>query len=279
MNTLSIRMPSAGLLLSLALLAPGASATPVTILDENFNDVTGMSGATTVRPVSSVLTDTPNPLPGALWSASSGADANTGIRRTDNNINANLTNSFGSFFTPVSGTNNFLVLGDQVGPNTGVANQGVFGFALPFTVPSGATSINVSFDWGFSGDDTSSTAGIEDIFTVGIAGSGFEINSPMSPAYTILSQTSPNTSGVAGFNLTGQVDVAILSGLLPPAAAGDLRYLVFGLSEHTSTATNTAAGIDNIHISAVPIPAALWLFGSALAGIGSVARRRNVVAG
>ena len=259
--------------LSLALIANAANATPVTLLDENFNDVTGMTLATTVRPVSSVLTDAPNPLPGGLWSASSGTNDNVGIRRTDNNINVNLSNSFGSFF-PVSSTNNFLVLGDQVGPNTGVANAGVFGFALPFAVPTGATSIDVSFDWAFSGDDTSTTAGVEDLFTAGIAGNGFSISSPMSPAQTLLSQTSPNTTGFTGFNNNGQVNATIALGSLPPEAAGNLRYLVFGLSEHVNTATNTAVGIDNIRITAVPVPAALWLFGSALASMGIVGRRR-----
>ena len=247
-----------------------------TLLDENFNDVTGMSFLSTVRPVSSVLTDTPNPLPGALWSASSGTNDNVGIRRTDNNINANLTNSFGSYF-PISSTNNFLVIGDQVGPNTGVANQGIFGFALPFSVPTGATSIDVSFDWAFSGDDTNSTAGVEDLFTAGIAGNGFSINSPMSPAYTLLSQTSPNTTGFTGFNNNGQVNATIALGSLPPAAAGNLRYLVFGLSEHANTATNSAVGIDNIKVSAVPVPAAVWLFGSAMLGMIGMRRRHQSV--
>ena len=247
-----------------------------TLLDENFNDVTGMSLATTVRPVSSVLTDTPNPLPGALWSASLGTNDNVGIRRTDNNINANLTNSFGSYF-PISSTNNFLVIGDQVGPNTGVANQGIFGFALPFSVPTGATSIDVSFDWAFSGDDTNSTAGVEDLFTAGIAGNGFSINSPMSPAYTLLSQTSPNTTGFTGFNNNGQVTATIALGSLPAAAAGNLRYLVFGLSEHSDLATNSAVGIDNIKVSAVPLPAAVWLFGSAMLGMIGMRRRHQSV--
>ena len=245
-----------------------------TVLDEHFNDVTGMSSFSTVRPVSSVLGDTPNPLPDALWSASSGTNDNVGIRRTDNNINVNLSNSFGSYF-PVSSTNNFMVLGDQVGPNTGVANQGVFGFALPFSVPAGSTSIDVSFDWAFAGDDTSTTPGVEDLFTAGIAGNGFNMSSPMTPASTLLSQTSPNTTGFTGFNINGQVNATIALGSLPPAAAGNLRYLVFGLSEHANTATNSAVGIDNIKVSAVPVPAAIWLFGSAVMGLIGVGRRKQ----
>ena len=253
----------------------GVHASAVSLLDENFNDVTGMTLATTVRAVQSVLTDTPNPLPGAQWSASSGTNDNVGIRRTDNNINANLTNSFLSFF-PQSATNNFLVMGDQVGPNTGVANQGVFAFALPFSTVTGTTNINVSFDWAFAGDDTSSTAGVEDLFKVGIAGSGFSINSPMSPANTLVSQTSPSTSA---FNVNGHYNTSIALNSLPTAATGNIRYLVFGLSEHANLATNSAVGIDNIKITAnvsqVPLPGAVWLFGSALVGFVGVSRRKQ----
>lgn len=36
----------------------------------------------------------------------------------------------------------------------------------------------------------------------------------------------------------------------------------------------TVAQIDNINVSAVPIPAAVWLFGSALAGLGWLRRKR-----
>jgi hypothetical protein len=38
----------------------------------------------------------------------------------------------------------------------------------------------------------------------------------------------------------------------------------------------TAVEIDNINVSAVPIPAAVWLFGSALAGLGWMRRKQAV---
>jgi hypothetical protein len=276
-QTIKLSLAVAGLCLA----TMTAQAQTVTLLDENFNDVTGMNLASTVRAVQSVLTDTPNPLPGALWSASSGASVdNVGIRRTDNNINVNLSNSFGSFF-PVSSTNKFLVMGDQVGPNTGVANAGIFGFALPFSTVTGTASFNVSFDWAFAGDDTSLVAGVEDLFKVGIAGNGFSISNPMSPTISLLSQTSPNTTGFTGFNSTGQFNSAITLSALPATATGDIRYLVIGLSEHTNTATNSAIGIDNIKITAnvapVPVPGAVWLFGSALVGFISVSRRNKSI--
>lgn len=255
-----------------------AQAQTVTLLDENFDDVTGMNLATTVRPVSSVISDAPNPLPGALWSASTGTNDNVGIRRTDNNINANLTNSFGSFF-PVSSTNKFLVIGDQVGPNTGVANSGVFGFALPFSLPTGTTNIVVSFNWAFAGDDSSTATGIEDLFTVSIAGSGFSINNPISLSNTLLSKSSSNASNFLQYGLGGG---AVVPASLPAAAMGNLYYLVFGLSEHANTATNSAIGIDNIKITAnvapVPVPAAVWTFLGGFMGLLALGKRNRPAA-
>ena len=35
----------------------------------------------------------------------------------------------------------------------------------------------------------------------------------------------------------------------------------------------TSVEIDNVNVSAVPIPAAVWLFGSALAGLGWLRRK------
>ena len=39
--------------------------------------------------------------------------------------------------------------------------------------------------------------------------------------------------------------------------------------------TGTVVEIDNINVSAVPIPAAVWLFGSALAGLGWMRRKQT----
>ena len=39
----------------------------------------------------------------------------------------------------------------------------------------------------------------------------------------------------------------------------------------------TAVEIDNINVAAVPIPAAVWLFGSALTGLGWLRRKQTVL--
>jgi hypothetical protein len=48
-----------------------------------------------------------------------------------------------------------------------------------------------------------------------------------------------------------------------------------GLSYITADGLGAAPGIDNVQLNAVPIPAAVWLFGSALAGLGWLRRRQT----
>lgn len=52
-----------------------------------------------------------------------------------------------------------------------------------------------------------------------------------------------------------------------------LSYL--GVSRLELDFTNVSGAVDNIEISAVPLPAAFWLFGSAIAAFGFVARREH----
>ncbi|NOU15464.1 MAG: VPLPA-CTERM sorting domain-containing protein [Methylococcaceae bacterium] len=53
----------------------------------------------------------------------------------------------------------------------------------------------------------------------------------------------------------------------------------FGYLENTNTATNGAIGVDNIkiaaNVSAVPVPGAVWLLGSGLAGLVGLQRRKK----
>jgi hypothetical protein len=59
-------------------------------------------------------------------------------------------------------------------------------------------------------------------------------------------------------------------------------YLVAGvagpstvLSFRSTQTDNDGAIIDNVSVNAVPVPAAVWLLGSALLGVGVIARRRT----
>jgi len=243
---------------------PSAAA----LIDENFNDVTGLSGAGSTRSIQDTLSGNPSQLPpGTLWFALNAGDVN--VRRADNPINTGaVALGFDSFFSPADSGNKFLVLGDRDGPINGPPNGGLFAFAVPFTVPAGATHINVSFDWAFDGVDTNN--GAQDRFVAGILGDGFIINNPTAIVSPLVNQTGPSFAA-------GHVDSTLAVGSLPtPIPILGTRYLVFGLSESLAINTNSAAGIDNIMVSAVPVPAAVWLFGSALMGMGVIGRRKAV---
>lgn len=81
------------------------------------------------------------------------------------------------------------------------------------------------------------------------------------------------------------VPLAVGAAVLSDWAQFDLAGLgaVFGLnftlasSDSGQFGINTPAyfAMDNIQVAAVPVPAALWLFGSALIGLAGVSRRRS----
>jgi hypothetical protein len=70
-----------------------------------------------------------------------------------------------------------------------------------------------------------------------------------------------------------------ISGDVVDLGQGDWLNLVkfrYRISYPSATPVPAIIEIDNIVVSAVPIPAAVWLFGSALAGLGWMRRRKTV---
>ncbi len=64
-----------------------------------------------------------------------------------------------------------------------------------------------------------------------------------------------------------------------PVGTGDwlnLESVTFRAEGNNTGLGFSAVEVDNIVISAVPVPAAVWLFGSALAGLGWIKRKQNV---
>ena len=91
----------------------------------------------------------------------------------------------------------------------------------------------------------------------------------------------PAVSVPADFQITGYyagggtiavdltLDQNVLSYEFDPAWS-NLDQVVFG----TASGSLFFHGVDNITVSAVPVPAAAWLFGSALAGLGWIRRKQ-----
>ncbi len=257
-----------------------AHAETVTLLDENFDDASSAN-------IQSLLSSNPTSLPsGTLWSSTTNANAVNLRLGTDsiNTYNAGnplqrfaLTAADVNFFLPATAANKFLVMGDDSGQLAGSPSAGTFGFAMPFTLASGATDITVSFDWVFSAFLLGSATPDTDQFKVGIGGNGFGIAAPLSTNATVLDQSiygSGKTHGPDSVTL----DVASLG----TADANGRYWLSFGFFENASTSVNSAVGIDNIKITAnvapVPVPAAVWTFLSGFMGLLALNKRKRFAA-
>ena len=98
-----------------------------------------------------------------------------------------------------------------------------------------------------------------DLLLAGCASGGVSCNGSESISGTLAGGGAADLSGAVG---TGDwlnlVSVTF-------AATGD----GFGYG------SGTIAQIDNVNVSAVPVPAAVWLFGSALAGLGWMRRKQS----
>lgn len=243
-----------------ALSWSSAQADTVTLLDQNFD--TGMPSSAQTLGGTSV-----NLRPGT----------NTINTYNAGNPNQRFSLAANTTFFDNSAGNQFLVLGDDSGQLAGSPDNGTFGFATPFSLASGTTDITVSFDWVFSAFVLGGTGGSTDQFKVGIGGAGFDINSPLATSVTILDQSIPSAGKFYG---PDTVNLAVAS--LGAADANGNYWLSFGLLENTGTnpTTNSAVGIDNIKITAnvapVPVPGAVWLLGSALAGLIGLQKRKAI---
>lgn len=239
---------------TLGMVSLSASAA-VVLLDENFDDVTGLSNPASVRTVASILGRTPTQLPDGTTIRPSDSPA-INIRRGDSAINLSGGSSgFNSFFD-TSSANRFLVLGDDNGAIGGSPNSGTFWIRMPFSLRPDSASITISFDFAFNGVDTSSAT---DYFSASIIGdTRYELFLIPSPLF-------------ASMNFSTLINVADLP-------KGPLA-LEFQLVEAAGTGTNTAVGIDNILITnashaSVPEPLTLVLFAGGLFAL-AITRRKH----
>lgn len=93
---------------------------------------------------------------------------------------------------------------------------------------------------------------------------------------------TPGVEYIVGSHLDGDVATALFGGngiVDPRVTVIDVRYSSFGsgfgFPDITDSGTDGAAFLGgNFQLTPVPLPAAAWLFGSGLAGIGALARRR-----
>ncbi len=147
------------------------------------------------------------------------------------------------------------------------------------------TAGQTAWTTGVGQDNISALGQVLGQFPFYAAGVGFDTNAAENPGYSVAAggqgyagggqwvgyveaNLNRDTSGVNGEEME-----LWLKGYTQNDGFGPSLDLLLG------TATlNLAGGTGSIHISSVPVPAAVWLLGSALVGLGGVARRRRAQA-
>jgi hypothetical protein len=129
----------------------------------------------------------------------------------------------------------------------------------------GATSFSVHFDylWQVALNDSNKGDTFGALFT-------YESNSQLVSEAFLTQSAENGFVGLQSFN-----DIVTLNSV---PDFGSLT-IEFFLLEHSSLPTpGTRVHLDNVAVSAVPIPAAAWLFGSALVGFFGLSRRKSAQA-
>jgi len=123
---------------------------------------------------------------------------------------------------------------------------------------------------------------------IGLAGGPFEMVQVGGGVFSIYSLDMLDDSVGDGLNVTGYLQgggqVSATFTLPAPSSVLVLTTFSFGsewqgLTSISMSTINTSGSppvLDNIVVTAVPIPAAVWLFGSALAGLGWLRRKQPV---
>lgn len=246
------------------------AASSQTLLDENFQDVTGVG--TTQRTVTNINNINPTQLDGSplpTFSNNAGTGTGTGgdasnasfnVRKGNNIINGLGNNGFDSFFGTID--NQFLVIGDNTGDLGGSANGGTrLGASstmnLTFTLDSisliNPKFLDISFDYAF---DANNTNNLDDFIATLVLSDLSTIN--------LINHTAPNSTTRGNFNWS--IDYTTLA--FPPS------NLNFKLIEGRNTGSS-AVGLDNIKVTArIPEPGVLSLLGISLLGLGMSRRQK-----
>lgn len=239
-----------------------ASAGVISLIDEDFQDVTGVTSSATVVTVQSVLAGNPAEIDGnpTRIVAGEATEASFTVRRWNNAIDGSGPITFGDsdFDNFFGGTpNQFLVIGDNgaaIGgePNGQTASATstlIFDLGL---LPSSAQELQIVLDFVFDANITTNT----DDFLVSLVLAD-------SSVVNLLSYAAP------GADSRGTLDATI--NLADLAAAP--TSLSLSLFEENGRG-DSAVGIDNLRVSAVPEPSSLLLGAIGLLGLVWSRQRR-----
>lgn len=152
--------------------------------------------------------------------------------------------------------------------NTGIASAAFItgGMGIIGNYDADATTLTLNTAIG--------TSGLDDIgATVGFGTGGFINNGSISLA-TFVPVTDVFTIGGWQLDLTSLTIVDQTVSLLTLKGTGLLSGNGFSSAAATWTFSSQGASSYSMSITAVPVPAAMWLFGSGLIGLIAVARKK-----
>ncbi len=180
-------------------------------------------------------------------------------------VNASLITN-GTFDTDLSGWDIDATTG--VTPVTGEARIGQPGspgyaiFSQTFDIAAGTTSLSIGFDylWQINAPTT------PDEFTVSLS---YESNTG-TQTISLLDEWSDS----ATFANERYDAVIAIDNLSVGLGNGMISFM---LQENIDT-SGTRVHLDNVAVSAVPVPAAIWLFGTALVGLVGFGKRKSKAA-
>jgi hypothetical protein len=167
----------------------------------------------------------------------------------------------GTFDTDLSGWTETGIGADWV---AGAANLGQPGTPGPSTFSQSfeLTNANVAGSFSFEWQVTPPT-GTQDVFSVDLE---YQTTGGGTATVTLFGEGSD--SGQFGTTVSQGFSTALTDFAVGTAT------LIFSLQEFNDP-NGTRVRLDNVALSQVPLPAAAWLFGSALLGLLTVARRRQ----
>ena len=181
----------------------------------------------------------------------SAASFTSGDLNVDEYVNA--SNAFGGFYL-----SDIVRQNDIFNINSGgTANWDAGTLTLTYSVGSGTIDSNDGASYSGANLDVSNT-----------------LNGSIDHNYDCSGAAIVCNAVAAGDGSTSAADMAVFSLVFTDVSLSEFNGTVTLFAKGANLETNTVYSINGV--SEVPVPAAAWLFGSALVGLAGVARKRSI---
>lgn len=209
---------------------------------------------------------TPDSVTGAYKSVTNPTGASGSVLQLDFGV----LPGFSSTFSSVGSTTDYMVVAQSAQPSGALFTESSASQAAQLTA-----SALTTLQSGISGEAAN--------WENNAAGTGTAIDTNGTTNYSAIN--GPNkagTNGLNGYNFSGNVGTALnFFNLVPGSSRGTVSLSQFSNSQGAGFWFLSSTGDLSWNVlepSSVPLPAAVWLFVSGLAGLGAIGRRRAVAA-